>query len=134
VEIGPNATVEIDYVLVGPVQLGVDVAELLTQWVTSSAAALYLDPLSVACREVRSRVLASSRLPPRPSHARAGIRCPRGGPSQRQPIWRQTVELDLSESYLHQELPPSAPAGNPKLHSQETQRRAAAAETAGLQQ
>lgn len=36
VEIGPDAAVEIGYVLVGPFELGVDIAELLAQWVTSS--------------------------------------------------------------------------------------------------
>jgi hypothetical protein len=38
VEIGPNAAVEIGYVLVGPVELGVDVVEPLAQWVTSGVA------------------------------------------------------------------------------------------------
>jgi hypothetical protein len=37
VEIGPDTAVEVGYVFVGPVELGVDVAELLAQWVTPKA-------------------------------------------------------------------------------------------------
>jgi hypothetical protein len=37
VEIGPDAAVEVGYVFVGPVELGVDVVELLAQWVTPKA-------------------------------------------------------------------------------------------------
>jgi hypothetical protein len=38
VEIGSDTATEISDVLVGPVELGVDVVELLAQWVTSSVA------------------------------------------------------------------------------------------------
>ncbi len=44
VEIGSDTATEISYMLFGPIEFGVDVAELLPQWVTSSMARMALSP------------------------------------------------------------------------------------------